>query len=303
LNKKFKRNIQNKFEFYFMKIAVFWVRQGSMKKALKTAERIGWFFCKVVRIRYEVVLKNLRLAFPEKSATELESIALRSYQNFAKMLFEFVRMPRMSDAELADQCIFENPEVISDIKEKGRGAVFVAAHFDNWELMAAAATKIGRPMSVLVRKQRNQLVGDLINQLRTSMNIKIIPLGTAVRGAIKAIRKNEWVALLADQGAGRKGLFIDFFGVPSSTHQGPAVFALRTGAPLIFGHSVRQQDNRHRIKFTYIPLDDYKGVTDENVRAVTQIHAKLLEEAIRRNPDHWFWMHKRWKTKPPENTN
>lgn len=273
------------------------VRLGDLQTALRAADALGWLVYVVLRIRKSVVLSNLRLAFPEKSNPEIEQIALRAYKNVARMIFEFIRMPVMGNEALRQRVEFVASGPWEKALKKGRGIVVVAGHFGNWEIMAVAAALEGHPVHVLVKKQRNRKVGAMIDALRTEMGVKIIYLGAAVRQAVRALRNNETVALLGDQRAGRGGIFVDFFGVPAFTHQGPAVFALRSGAPLLFATAVRQPDGHHRISFQEVPMDDLSGATPENIRILTQRHTALMEQAIREHPDHWFWMHKRWKKK------
>jgi len=149
-----------------------------------------------------------------------------------------------------------------------------------------------------VGQQHNRLVDNRMNEFRLQAGINIIHMGVALRGVIKALRSNEIVALLADQDAGPEGVFVNFFGRPSSTHQGPAVFILRTGSPLIFASTVRQPDDTQRVSLKLLTFDHLDGVTLENIKEVTQAYTLLLEEEIRNHPDHWFWMHRRWKSVP-----
>ncbi|MBN2417286.1 lysophospholipid acyltransferase family protein [bacterium] len=279
-------------------VAMRLVRLGSLGSALRAADALGWIIYRLLGMRKRVVLANLRLAFPGKSRREIDRIALRTYQNVAKMIFEFIRLPVMGQREVRDRYLFVRSGPWERALKSGRGIVVVAGHFGNWEIMAVAAALEGHPVHVLVKKQRNRKVGALIDALRTRMGVRIIYLGAAVREALRALRHNETVALLGDQRAGRDGVWVDFFGVPASTHQGPAVFALRTGAPLLFASAVRQPDGRHRISFQEVKTDDLQGATPENIRILTRRHTALLEQAIREHPDHWFWMHKRWKKKP-----
>ena len=127
--------------------------------------------------------------------------------------------------------------------------------------------------------------------------IEIINKGIATRGIIKSLRENFGIAMLMDQDAGRSGVFVNFFGRPCSTPPGPALFALKTGAAMLFVAPVRQQDGTILASFTTIDVDYDKGATDENVLDITQRCTAMLEEQIRQHPDHWLWMHRRWKTK------
>ena len=139
----------------------------------------------------------------------------------------------------------------------------------------------------------------MMNDNRRMMGIKIIHMGMAVRGVIKTLRQNGFVALLADQDAHKTGVFVDFLGRPSSTHQGPAIFAIKTGAPILFGSAIRLSKGRMRIEFELLRFDHLKDITPSNIKTVTQAHASVLEKYVRRYPNHWFWMHRRWKTRSP----
>jgi KDO2-lipid IV(A) lauroyltransferase len=250
--------------------------------------------------RRKVALDNLRSAFPEKTEAERAVICGRAYRNFAKMVFEYSRFPVLKKEDVLSLCSVEHRERIDDLLSEGRGAVLVAGHFGNWELMGAALAMMGYPVSFLVGEQHNRLVDDMMNRNRERMGIGIIHMGVAVRGVIRALRSNGFVALLSDQDAGREGVFVDFFGRPSSTHQGPAVFALKMGSPILFGSAVRLDGGRMRMEMDVLHFDDLKEVTPENIRTVTQAYTRLLEKAVREHPDHWFWMHRRWKTEPPD---
>ena len=108
------------------------------------------------------------------------------------------------------------------------------------------------------------------------------------------------MGFVADQDAGPRGVFVDFFGVPSSTHQGAAVYCLKYGAPILVGLAVRCGPDRIIIEHEILRYDHLKGVTEENIRTVTQAFTAVLEKWIRKYPEHYNWMHRRWKTTPPQ---
>jgi KDO2-lipid IV(A) lauroyltransferase len=297
---KFRRKLKHRTEYIFL-LGMMWVVQHvSLKTAHRIANGLGRFAYSALRIRREVTLDNLRRAFPEKSEKEVKTIALRTYQNFTKMVLEFIRFPMMDKETVFSLCTIQDRENLDRLLKNNKGAVLVGGHFGNWELMGAYLALAGYPVSFLVGQQKNKLVDDLMNKYRECMGIKIIHMGVAVRGVIRALWNNGWVGMLADQDAGSDGVFVDFLGRKASNHQGPAVFALRTGAPILFANAVRQPDGKHLILIEILRFDDLKKVTPENIRFVTQAYTNLLEEKIRRYPDHWFWMHRRWKTRPPE---
>jgi len=261
---------------------------------------LGWFAFHILKVRRRVVLNNLVHAFPEKSEQELLGIACRTYQNFAKMIFEYMRFPVMKKEEILNMCQMDNPEHFDWILENGKGGILIGGHFGNWELMGAHIAQSGYPVSFLVGKQRNKRIDNVMNENRSLMGIKIIRMGMAVRGVLKTLRNNEIIALLSDQDAHKEGVFVDFMGRKASTPQGPAVFALKTGAPILFTSAVRLPKGKHRTASTILRFDHLKDLTPENIQEVTQAYTSVLEEMVRKYPDHWFWMHRRWKTRPPE---
>ena len=152
----------------------------------------------------------------------------------------------------------------------------------------------GLPVTFVVTTQSNRLVEQFMDRQRALAGIEIVKRADAVRGVLSALKRNRLVALLIDQDAHEEGAFVPFFGHLASTPRGPAVFHLRTGAPLLFARSVRLPGERYRIQIERV---DTTGFTDPD--ALTAHMTGLLESAIRETPEQWFWMHRRWKTLPP----
>ncbi len=298
MKSKIVMKIRHRIEYIVLYVIMVSIQHATLKSAIRAAERLGDFVFFVLRTRRKVVYDNLTLAFPEKSEEEKLKIARRAYRNFAKMIFEYCRFPVLTREDVLSVVTIEGEGEIKKALDGGKGAVMVAGHFGNWELMGAALALKGYPVCFLVGEQHNRLVDNRMNEFREMMGIKIIHRGVAVRGVLKALRDNMFVALLSDQDAGKDGVFVDFFGRQSSTHQGAAVFALKTGAPIITGVPIRYNGYKHRVVMGVIRTDQYSGVTDENVKELTQAYTSFLEQQIRNHPDHWFWMHKRWKSHP-----
>ncbi|MDZ7271343.1 MAG: lysophospholipid acyltransferase family protein [candidate division KSB1 bacterium] len=285
-------------EFWLMAIMAIIVRLLPWETSLRLGDWVGTFTFKVLKIRRRVTLDNLARAFPEKTAEELESIAHRAYQNFVKMTIEYIRFPDLTPQKVLAKVIVPDHSLLEWAMRNGKGAIFVGGHFGNWELMGAAIRALGYPEAFLVGEQHNKLIDDLMNRYRQRMGITIIHMGVAVRGVIKALREGKMVALLSDQDAGKNGVFVNYLGHPASTPRGPAVFSLKTGAPIIFGSAVREDHAYHRIYFDLATPGEVGELSEENVRRITQAYTSILERYVRQYPDHWFWMHRRWKTRP-----
>lgn len=265
---------------------------------------LGKLTFSVLRIRRRVALENLACAFPEKSAVAIKTIARRSYENFGRMMMEYLRLPKLSPEELLQRISFAIPRELNPYEQAlalGKGAICMTGHFGNWEYMGALVAQMQYPMVYLYQEQNNPYVDALIRGIRTKMNMPSIPRGAALRGILKALREKKFVAILADQDAGSNGIFVDFLGRPASTAQGPAAFVLKTQAPIVFCVAIREPQGRHRVEAELLTFDfSQNAVTgdEEKLRQITVAWSKVLEKYIRQYPDHWFWMHRRWKTKP-----
>ena len=260
------------------------------------ARRLADLAYYVLGIRKKVVLDNLSASFPDKSLSELKIIARNTYRQFATTMMELLYFPKWKKEDVDRMVSIEGKEVLDEALNGGKGAVIVSGHFGNWELLGAC-TAIHYKLNYVVGRQKNTMVDDLLNSYRSGKNIRLIPMKIALRGVMQALKKNEFLAILSDQDAHELGTFVNFFGRPASTPKGPAVFALRAGCPLIFCSIVRFGD-RFKAKFETVPRPQPSGDEEKDVQAYTQAYTSLLESHCREHPDHWFWLHRRWKTHP-----
>lgn len=250
-------------------------------------------------VRRGVVRDNLERALGgELDAAALRSVARESYMNLGRMALEYIRFPRLTARAVESTISLTGREHLDSALERGRGAVIVAGHFGNWELFATLAL-MGYPVTFLVGEQHNLLVDGLMNRLRARFGVEIVPLTGSLKGVFRALRANRVVAMLSDQDAGRSGVFVEFFGRPASTPFGAARFAEASGAALLPGAVVRHPRGRHEIVLA-APIESRQvGVSkDDAIRALTQGYTSFFEDCARRYPGQYFWMHRRWKTRP-----
>jgi KDO2-lipid IV(A) lauroyltransferase len=179
----------------------------------------------------------------------------------------------------------------------GRGIVFVGGHFGNWEIMAYGGAAIfGKPLNVIVKEQKNRALDRRINMVRQHNGNRMIEMKKAPREVFKALQDNEIVAFLSDQSAPAESVRINFFGKELTAFEGPASFALKTGAPVFFGVPFRDDEYNYSLRAIEVDTAKYGGYSQENVRALTQELNSLLEEHIIMKPGHWLWFHKRFKS-------
>jgi KDO2-lipid IV(A) lauroyltransferase len=182
-----------------------------------------------------------------------------------------------------------------------RGAVILTGHFGNWELFAYAHALLGRPVTLVHRPMNNPLVDDAIMAARMRAGTRSLAKKAAARDVLRALRDKALVVIPADQNQRRDyGVFVDFFGKPACTTPGPARLAMLTGAPVIPAFLVREDESdRHRIVLLPAVEMQRSNSREADIVANTQRCTAVIEEMIRRHPDHWIWFHKRWKTRPP----
>jgi KDO2-lipid IV(A) lauroyltransferase len=239
----------------------------------------------------------LTISFPEKSTTEIRFIAKNVYKNFLRTIVEVIYFPIMSYREIKKLLICTNAHLIKDFYTAGKGIVLMSAHLGNWELAALIFSKI-YPISVIVANQANQFVNKIINDIRTQKDYKTINKDNMnIKTILKCLKKNEILAILSDQDAGQNGVFVPFFGRLASTPKGAAYFAITAKCPIIIALSTRQKNGTIKVEFTEVPMPN-TGNKETDIKIINSFYSKKLEEAVRKNPEQWFWFHRKWNTRP-----
>jgi len=261
--------------------------------------RIGQLAYYANRKRRSIAYRNLKAAFgAELSQSDIKGIIKRMYQNLAQMLVEVLTFPRINKKYIDKYVAIDGIEHLEAAVKRGKGIIFLTGHFGNWELCSVAGAARGYPSLVLAREQKLFRLNDLLNEYRELMGCKVIKKGFALRDILLALRNNSIIGMLVDQDAGKKGVFVDFFGRKTSTAHGPMSFALKTDATILPTFMVRQKGPYHKASIR-APLEIEKTEDQKaNIRNGLQEFANMLESYIRKYPDQWLWVHKRWKSTP-----
>ena len=290
------RNLKHLIEYLALSLFIKLIGLLNISTVRKAAVLIADFAFFAVPVRKKVVLDNLSKAYGNsKTYIELTRIAKDTYRQFAKTFLEIMLFPKISSGQLQDMFEFRNTAVLDDALKKGKGAILVGAHYGNWELMGAAVA-LKYPLTFVVGEQTNHMVDDLLNSFRKEKGVKTIPLKFALRGVMKTLKNNEFAAIISDQDAHENGFFVDFFSRPASTPKAAAMFSIRAGCPLITGHCIRKGGG-YIVVFDKIEPPAPSGSEEDDARALTALYTARIESYVREHPDHWFWMHKRWKTR------
>ena len=247
-----------------------------------TGALMGRFAFHVLRVRRRVTLENLRLALGERTTeAERRRIAADCYAQFGRSYWEYFALPAFRRRRVLERVDYSGLEHLEAARAAGKGVLFLAAHFGNWELLALATQALGLPVHLLVGDLANPGVDAAMNDLRRSLGFPVEHRGMGLRAVMKALRAGHGVGVQGDQEARWHGIVVPFFGMESLTHPGSAYLSLATGAPILPSFLVREGKP-----------------TDAAVLALTAAHTARLEAVVRRHPEHWFWLHKRWKRAP-----
>jgi Kdo2-lipid IVA lauroyltransferase/acyltransferase len=247
--------------------------------------------------RRSTALRNLELAFPEQTDAERAAIARGVFRTLGIVTAEFFDLPRLTRENIGDLVQAEGLEHCRNALARGRGVLMFGAHFGNWELEAVAVSLLVKPVVVIYRPLDNGIFDALAMNVRTATGNRPVAKTKSMRTMLRNLHNNEILGILIDQNVDwYEGPFVEFFGKPACTSEGLALLALHTGAPVLPAYMVRLPDNRYRLVVGPEVELIHTGDRKADIAANTQRFTKIIEESIRRHPDQWLWVHKRWKT-------
>lgn len=243
---------------------------------------------------------NLQLAFPALSAEARQQIERSTFRNLGRALGEVTQFPKLNRKNIESVVVYEGLENYLNAVAQGRGVILLTGHIGAWELSVYAHSIYGYPMSFLARRVDNPFVERLAETNRARFGNRSIDKKGSLREVLKTLKTGGVVGILADLNSSREeGVFVDFFGHQACTTAGVATLALRTGAVVLPGYILWDEAKQiHRLCFEPPVPTINTGNPKDDVVVNTARYAKVLEAIIRRHPDQWLWIHRRWKTRP-----
>ncbi len=273
------------------------------RRAMALGARIGRSWARLGGSRAEIAHTNMRIAFPEWSDAQRSVVLRRSLEGIGRGLVEFARLGMLPEEVLRERFLISGWEHYERAKKESPtgGVAVVTAHFGSWELLAHAMTARGLPLAVVHRPRRLAGFERLVNELRQVGGAEGYSRGRAARDAVRALRDGKVLAMPFDQNSPRRhGVFVPFFGRPACARAAPVRLAMRTRAPVLPVFVHRLPDGiHHQVEFRP-PIElaleggDRGTLVRENARRMTA----PIEAEIRRAPEQWLWIHKRWRTQP-----
>ena len=286
--------------YYLALVAGFFVAIIPLRVATFFATLAGRLAFVVAKRERETALKNLRMAFPEKSEEWREQIARNVFINLCKNGIEFLNTYKLNKRNIGLWVDEEGFENVDNSIKKGKGTLLVTCHLGNWELIPFCFAFRGYASTIIVRKLYFHKYDNIIHKVRRSRGIKVMYRDESPRRILKVLKNNESIGMLADQDMDSlEGVFVDFFGHPAYTIVAPIAIALATGAQLLPCFMFRENGKHKYVIEEPMEIEKFKD-KKETYRVNMQKWSKRLEDYIRRYPDQWVWIHKRWKTKPAQ---
>jgi KDO2-lipid IV(A) lauroyltransferase len=245
-------------------------------------------------------MRNLGMVFPEKSLRERRRILRGVFTSLGRQLAELCQFPRYTAENIGEVVVYDGLDNFQKAYSRGKGVLFLTAHFGGWELSAFAHSLHGHWLHVVMRPMDNPYLDRLLQSYRTMHGNKVVPKDDFVRGLLAAMRAGETVGILMDTNmTPPQGVFVDFFGSPACTASGLARIALRTDAAVVPGFTIWDKAlGKYRLRFDPAVQLIRTGNLEADVIANTQKFTSIIEEYVRRYPDQWLWVHRRWKTRP-----
>lgn len=252
-----------------------------------------------VRLR-RVGMRNLALAFPGQTRRQHAQILRGVFTSLGRQLAELCLFPKYTVENLKDVLTYDGFENFEHALNRGKGILFLTAHLGAWELSAFAHSLCGHPLKIVMRPLDNVHINLLTRRYRTMHGNSTVDKDDFVRGLLSAMKAGEMVGILMDTNmTPPQGVFVDFFGIPACTASGLARIALRTDAAVVPGFTIWDPVlRRYRLRFDPAVRLLRSGDDDADVVANTALFTKIIEDYVRRYPDQWLWVHRRWKTRP-----
>ncbi len=264
----------------------------SRTQSINLAKFFGLVINKIFPKRKKVAKKNLEIAFPDKSESEINSIIKLTYQHYMILMFEFLRQRNLKEKNIS----INIDSITKNLLSSDEGMILMTAHLGNWEMIIPILSQY-KKSTVIVKVQRNSGGDKFLNEARSFKNITLLPMKTSKRTMIDALVGGEVLALASDQNAGSRGIKVSFFGSKASIPKGAAYFYYKTKCPIVVGFCILKKDFSYEFKLRNIEIEGTFDNTEDLFFSIHQKYSLLLEEEIKKNPEQYFWFHKKWDKK------
>jgi KDO2-lipid IV(A) lauroyltransferase len=285
------------FEYLAVQVVIAFVRVMPYAVSQACGTALGRTFYWLDRRHRRIALENVAAAFPGRPASERRAIVRGAFSHFGRLLLAVLEFGTLSPEQMLARVEFEGEERVRIAHARGKGVLFVTGHFGFWELQAMVHALRLPSMAVLARALDNRRLNDLLERIRTRTGNTVIYRQGTLRRVLRTLHSGHGVGVLIDQHMiTRDAVAVDFFDRPAATTSAVAALALRTGAPVVPLFALPLPGGRYRMIYEH-PVEPPQAGDEDALRDFTQRCTDVLEMYVRRHPDLWLWMHRRWREK------
>ncbi len=284
-----------------LRLAVMCFQMFPINANLRTARLIGTIWYRTMKRHRDRAREHLRLAYGSTlSEKQIDRLTIQSMQQMTMMAMEVLFTPRLVNEWTWPRYVtLKNIEPALDALLSKRGAILVTGHYGSWELVGYTLAALGFPLHAVMRPLDNPYLNSYLVDARAKRGLRLLYKKGAVASADDILESGGILGFIADQNAGRKGLFVDFFGVKASTYKSIGLLAIHHRVPIIAGYARRLgPDFQYEVGCSRIILpEEWEGRPDE-LAWITQEYTAAIEDFIREEPGQYLWIHRRWKSRP-----
>jgi KDO2-lipid IV(A) lauroyltransferase len=296
-----RRQIVDYLVYFLVRVLICIAQAIPIEAGFRLAKGLAWLFADVIRVRGKLVEANLRQAFPEKSPAQRKRLTRRMWEHLFLLILEVAHTPRkIHETNWREFVRFKGAKPLIEILFSERPLIVVTGHFGNFEVGGYILGLFGYPTYAVARTLDNPYLNDFVGRFRGATGQHIIPKSGGYDQMLEVLGSGGMLAFLADQAAGAKDCWVEFFGRPASTHKAIALMSLQHDAPMAVCYARR---TGRPLQFDLVmdgiadPRDAEEGVG--SIHELTQWYTSCLEQAIRQSPEQYWWIHRRWKERKP----
>ena len=278
--------------YTFLKIISWNFQILPRKLALFFGRMLGSFFYYFIPLRKSIAMKNLEIAFPDWDYNKKKSLLHSCYRHYGMVLADFFRLPKVKRKQ--DKIIVNIPFESIELLKQYSGGIILSGHIGNWEYIGPSLGLHNIKCAGVAQIQHNNTSDRFFNELRRSENVQTISVDGGSKLMIQIIRDGNYLGLISDQNAGRRGTEAQFFNSPVSVPKGAAAFHLKTHTPILVGFCILSKDFTYHLSFEELDVERLSDNSNEAIVEINRRYSKLLEETVREYPKQYFWFHRKW---------
>lgn len=298
---KKRSKIQSKSELLAVRAAFGAIGALPFETSLRFGKAFGKFLAKRFPKLHKTARRNLEIAFPEMPEDERQKILVGTFESLGRHLGFISHFRKFKHEDIRNLVeVVGKEEYFDPADQTGRGILFFTGHFGSWEVFNLLPPAFGYGMNILVRRIDNPLVEDFVDKMRTRFGSVTLDKTKSARKMFRVLENGELLGILADLNVQEKeGVFVDFFGIPASTTTSIAKLALATDAIVLPAFAVWEESKKKYVVYLEPPIEYEKTADPEkDIHDLTQKITIMVEKYVRKYPEQWLWIHKRWNTRP-----